>query len=228
MDHAKVIDKICKCLRLSESGNPYEAALALRQAHRLMAAYGVSESELATARVTESGLDAGDAYSPPFWRLALANLVADAFDCRVLVQRRYGRRPAYRFLGLEYAPEVATYTFDVLLRQLEQARVEFCASLTDRDEAEQTRRGDVFCQAWLFRVGRTVADFAGNPAARAAVDAHIQAEYGETADLLREPVAPAADDYEDILSGMRAAHGVSLLRSMRNRRPVRGLIKAQA
>lgn len=227
MDHAKVIDKICKCLRLSESGNPNEAALALRQAQRLMTAYGISESELATARITEAGLDAGDAYSPPFWRLALANLVADTFDCRVLVQRRYGRRPVYRFLGLEYTPEVATYTFDVLLRQLEQARDGFCATLQGLEEAEQARRGEVFCQAWLFRVARTIAEFVGNPGARAAVDAHIRAEYGETADLLREPVAPAPEDYEDIMAGMRAAHGVSLLRSMHKQCPPRGLLKAR-
>ena len=33
MDQEKIIDKICKCLRLSESCNPNEAASALRQAH---------------------------------------------------------------------------------------------------------------------------------------------------------------------------------------------------
>lgn len=228
MEHRKIIDKICKCLRLSESGNPHEAAMALRQAHRLMQKYRVSEELVRKAVVEESVVDIGQAYTPPFWVLALANLVADTFDCRVFVARHYGRRPEYRFLGLDLTPELATYTFEVLLRQLTQAREEFVAGLTEVDEAEAQRRGDVFAQAWLFRVARTVENFASNSEVLAAVDAHIKAEHGEPVDLSGEPVAPENRDYEDILSGMRAANEVSLFRSLVDQPPLRGLVKALA
>jgi len=77
----KIIDKICKCLRLSESGNPNEAALALRQATRMMKKYGITDNQVMAAEVSESSTQAGQRYNPPFWALALANLVADAFQC---------------------------------------------------------------------------------------------------------------------------------------------------
>ena len=228
MEHRKIIDKICKCLRLSESGNPHEAAMALRQANRLMHKYRISEDLVRKAIVEESVVDVGQAYTPPFWVLALANLVADTFDCRVFVARHYGRRPEYRFLGLDLSPELATYTFEVLLRQLTQAREEFIANLALEDEMESRRRGDVFAQAWLFRIARTVENFASNTEVLAAVDAHIQAEHGDTVDLSREPAQPENGDYEDILSGMRAANEVSLFRSLVNQPPLRGFVKALA
>ena len=228
MEHRKIIDKICKCLRLSESGNPHEAAMALRQANRLMQKYRINEELLRKAVVEESVVDIGQTYTPPFWVLASANLVADTFDCRVFVARHYGRRPEYRFLGLDLTPELATYTFEVLLRQLSQAREDFIAGLGLADATESGRRGDVFAQAWLFRVARTVVNFASNSEVLATVDAHIQAEHGETVDLTREPVAPENRDYEDILSGMRAANEVSLFRSLVNQPSLRGLVKALA
>ncbi len=228
MEHRKIIDKICKCLRLSESGNPYEAAMALRQAHRLMKKYRISEDLVREAIVAESVVDIGQAYTPPFWVLALANLVADTFDCRVFVARHYGRRPEYRFLGLDVSPELSSYTFEVLLRQLTEAREAFVSNVTEVDDTEVQRRGDVFAQAWLFRVAQTVRDFARNEAILASVDAHIHAAHGETADISQEP-APADDgDYEDILCGMRAANDVSLFRSLVNQPPLRGLNKALA
>ena len=228
MEHRKIVDKICKCLRLSESGNPHEAAMALRQAHRLMQKYRISEELVRKAIVEESVVDVGEAYTPPFWVLALANLVADTFDCRVFVARHYGRRPEYRFLGLDLTPELASYTFEVLLRQLTQAREEFIAGLAGDEQAEARRRGDVFAQAWLFRVARTVESFASNMELLATVDAHIQAEHGETANLSREPARPENSDYEVILCGMRAANEVSLFRSLINQPPLRGLMKALA
>lgn len=228
MEHRKIIDKICKCLRLSESGNPHEAAMALRQAHRLMQKYRISEELVRKAIVEESVVDIGQAYTPPFWVLALANLVADTFDCRVFIARHYGRRPEYRFLGLDLIPELATYTFEVLLRQLIQVREEFIASLALEAAAESQRRGDVFAQAWLFRVARTVENFASNTEVLGAVDAHILAVHGETVDLTREPVEPENGDYEDIVSGMRAANDVSLFRSLANQPAIRGLVKALA
>lgn len=228
MEHRKIIDKICKCLRLSESGNPHEAAMALRQAHRLMRKHRISEDLVREAIVAESVVDIGQAYTPPFWVLALANLVADTFDCRVFVARHYGRRPEYRFLGLDLSPELATYTFEVLLRQLTDAREEFIASVMDTDDTDAQRRGDVFAQAWLFRVVQTVRDFARNEEVLTRVDDHIQAEHGKTADLSREPAQPENADYEDILCGMRAANDVSLFRSLVNQPPIRGLAKVLA
>ncbi|MDY6979025.1 MAG: DUF2786 domain-containing protein [Pseudomonadota bacterium] len=218
MNNEKIIDKICKCLRLSESGNPNEAAAALRQAHRLMHKYRIGEDQILAAGVAEAVIDSGNRYNPPFWAVALSNLICEAFDCRVLVSRRYGRAPEFRFIGLEQAPRVAGYCFSVLYRQLEQAREAFIADLA---EADRERRGEVFVQAWLVRVARTVAEFSAHSATREAVDAYIRSHYGDAGEQwYQETLQTDSEDYDDILTGMRAGEQVTLFRSMaRSLRP---------
>lgn len=216
-NNKKIIDKICKCLRLSESGNPNEAALALRHATNMMKRYGISDAQILAADVSECTTQAGERYNPPFWALALANLVAEAFECRNLILRQYGRRPEFRFIGLGFKAEVATYSYTVLQRNLLRAIEEFELSIKDnniKDEIEIKRRIEVFAQAWLFRVGRTVSDFIGENADKAIIDEYIQEKYGDAAELAGEPIETQNADYEDILSGMRAANEVELFRSV--------------
>lgn len=213
----KIIDKICKCLRLSESGNPNEAALALRQATSMMKKYGISDAQVVAAEVTESVTQAGERYNPPFWALALANLVADAFECRNLISRRYGRQPEFRFIGLGFKTEVATYSYSVLHRYLVHAIEVFESSVRDscvKEDAESQRRIEVFAQAWLFRVGRTVSEFIGESADNKIIDEYIEEKYGETGEIIGEPTDTQQADYGDIISGMQAANEVELYRSV--------------
>ena len=158
-NNKKIIDKIYKCLRLSESGNPNEAALALRQASSLMKKHGISDAQVMAAEVNEGTAQAGERYNPPFWALALATLVAEAFECRNLILRQYGKSPEFRFIGLGFKAEVATYSYIVLHRHLSRAIEEFKLSAENNDDTEESRRVEVFAQAWLFRVGRTVTEF---------------------------------------------------------------------
>ena len=216
-NNKKIIDKICKCLRLSESGNPNEAALALRQATSLMNKYGVSDAQILAAEVTEGATFAGERYNPPFWALALANLVANAFQCRNLILRKYGRQPEFRFIGLGFKTEVATYSYTVLHRYLLRAIEKFTLSVEldgKTDTVEENRRIEVFAQAWLFRVGRTVSDFIGDETDKEIIDEYIQHKYGETAELSGIAVDTNNEDYDDILSGMRSADEVELYRSV--------------
>jgi len=219
MDQEKIIDKILKCLRLSESCNPNEAAAALRQAHGLMQKYQISEHQICASQVSEKAIEAQLSDSTPFWMLALLNLVADAFDCRGFVDRNFGARIEFRFIGIEPTPEVATYSFTVLLRSLEQARDAFVSELTEvGDENERERRIAVFMQAWLFRVARTVETFVSKKSVSEAVDSYVKTKYGDTTDVLPEQPAaePQEQDYGDILSGLRAADAVSLFTPVEN------------
>lgn len=213
----KIIDKICKCLRLSESGNPNEAALALRQATSMMKKYAITNTQIMAAEVAEGSVKIGERYNPPFWALALANLVAEAFECRNLILRQYGRSPEFRFIGLGYKAEIAAYSYAVLHRNLLQAIDDFESSIKtvkDFDEIESARRTEVFAQAWLFRVGRTVSEFIDNEAEKVIIDDYIQEKYGKTAELSGQPTSTETADYDDILSGMKAANEVELYRSV--------------
>ncbi len=214
MERQKVLEKISKCLRLSASCNANEAAAALRQARRLMKKYHVTDEQVQAALVEEECAHYGSSFNPPFWALALSDIVSRAFDCRVLIARRFGHQPEYRFIGMECAPAIATYTFTVLYRKLEQAREDFIADNGGEEDEENRRRGDVFAQAWLFRVAGKVAEFVVNPETRDAINHYVQERYGKTAEFVPQPEAPATEDYEDILCGMRAAEEVALYRCM--------------
>ncbi|MDH5570497.1 MAG: DUF2786 domain-containing protein [Gammaproteobacteria bacterium] len=226
MDQQKIIDKISKCLRLSESCNPNEAAAALRQARLLMDKHNISEMDIRAAHMDESSAEQGLHFNPPFWALALSDIVAKCFDCRVLIARRYGKQPEYRFIGLDCAPSIASYTFTVLYRKLDQARSTFTPEQETRDEAENNRRKDVFAQAWLFRVASKVKEFVADEIVRKAVDEYVRDVYGNTEALIQDPVETGNKDYKDILSGMRAAEEVELYHSMSSLFPQALLMKS--
>lgn len=218
MDKQKVLDKISKCLRLSASCNPNEAASALRQARSLMKKYHVSDDQIQILLVEEESAYYGSQFNPPFWALALSDIVSRAFDCRVLIARRFGCQPEYRFIGMDYSASIATYTFTVLYRKLEQARAAFIQDNEGLDdEVESSRRGDVFAQAWLFRVAAKVAAFVVNPVTRRLLNRYVKERYGDTGEFILDPVVTETADYEDILCGMKAAGEVALYRSMSER-----------
>ena len=228
MDRQKIIDKICKCLRLSESCNPNEAASALRQAHGLMKKHNVTEDQILANDVSETAVESISRYNPPYWVLALSNVVAQAFECRVFVSRRFGRRPELRFIGMEISPEIASYTFNVLYRQLKQARRDFIYELGIDDRSEKDRRADIFAQAWLFRVAHLVSEFACTPKAKEKIDSYIYENYGDIPDLAEKPADTEVKDYDDILSGMKAADEVALYRAMDTVFPAQLLVRKPA
>lgn len=218
MKQAKIIEKICKCLRLSESCNPHEAAAAIRQAHGLMRKYGISEQQVLIGHVAESSVESGLKHKPPFWSLALSNVVANSFGCRAYISRKAGQQTQFRFIGIGHAAEISGYTFKVLHRGLRQARQQFIQQLALEDKTEKTRRGDIFAQAWLFRIAQLVADFSGEEQNKAIVEEYVKQHYGVPTEMRSTAKATDKPDYHDILSGMQAAAGVDLFRPMQGQK----------
>ncbi len=217
VETGKIIDKIYKCLRLAESCNPNEAASALRQAQGLMRKYGISEELVSTAPVAEASVAAGERYNPPFWLMALSELVACAFQCRVYLLRAFGRQTRLKFIGLGAAPEIASYTFMVLQRRLADARAAFRRRLDgEEDEAEAERQADVFAQAWLYRVAAQISQFAEDGEAQQAIDKYIEVHYGQVRDAPRDPTETVSGDILAINCGLRAGEDVRLFRPVRH------------
>lgn len=127
-----IINKIKKCLALASSSNPNEAAIALRQAKKLMALYGFSFEDI-------NNLQSGDIQeldfmtvkgksSTPKYLAVLANYCAKTFNCEAfefpfiengkVVQKM-------KFIGLKGYPDVAKYCLDYLLLQLDASLKEF-------------------------------------------------------------------------------------------------------
>jgi hypothetical protein len=213
MEKSKIIDKIQKCLRLSQSGNANESALALKQAQALMRKYGIAEAEVKDTSVAEATASSAGYYNPPYWAIALSELVARAFDCRAYVSQ-CEQGPEFRFIGAGASAEVSAYTFTVLFRQLRYARRQYLHELEMADTLERSRRGNVFAQAWLYRIAQTVAEFVTDPDVEAVIDAYVQERYGEPLASERSPASIDTKDYEIIMSGMKAADHVLLCRPM--------------
>jgi len=186
--------------------------MAIRQAHALMKKYGVSEYQVQIGHVCESQVQSNHTYTPPFWSLALSNVVADAFGCRAYISRKAGQKTGFRFIGIGPAAEISAYAFNVLHRRLRQARRRFIRRLDLEDKPEKTRRGDVFAQAWLFRISQLVTDFSGAEQNKAVVEQYVHRHYGVATEMQATAKTMGGPDYQDIVSGMQAAAGVSLFR----------------
>jgi hypothetical protein len=169
MNREQALAKIKKCLALAKSSNPHEAAAALRQAQKLMAAFGVTETDVSLADVMEAAAPARlNTFTP--WETNLAHMIAEAFGCEhfsknsrhltrslCLVKKR-----EYIFVGVGAAPQVASYAYDVLSRQCARDRLAHirkqpknCKPIT------KTSRGDQFALGWVYGVRELVESFAG-------------------------------------------------------------------
>jgi len=225
----KIIDKICKCFRLAESANPHEAAAALRQAVRLMQKYDVSEEQIqsyeqSVNQMNESAVNSCATSKPAYWIIALSNLVAETFECRVYISRKFQSKPDFIFIGVDKRPEIAGYLYTILYRSLGRARAQFMKSIT-RDYAiepgveavrERRRRANVFAQAWLFRVTAKLEMFKNNKkmAVKQPVDDYVSDKYGETFDYQQNHEQTDSPDYNDIIVGMKSAEKINLFQPL--------------
>lgn len=228
----KILGKIKKCLALASSDNPNEAATALRQAHALMAAHGVSAEQITMADIgQEAAKSRTMARSKPAqWECALAAVVGRAFGCQLMLRRAPLRRGlkaplndgAYIFVGVQAQAQIASYTFDVLARKCKKARATWIKgeleglSRVRGGKHMATGLGDEFALGWVHKIAAVVQDFAQPENVTLAIKNFIQAQTNkETGDdeLARKP---RTDDerIRDIARrhGMQAAQGESLHR----------------
>lgn len=228
----KILGKIKKCLALSGSSNPNEAATALRQAHALMEKHGVSAHEITMADIGEARAESKTMSrdKPAHWETRLAALVGKAFGCQIMVHRSvlpkglgHVNEGHYIFVGLKQQAEVAAYTATVLMRKCKIARQQWLnenfAGIgvgIKGVKAKKTRMADMFAEGWVEAIGRLVADFASAPEVEAAIKRHIDeqssGDEAPTRAVSRKDVG--RQEYAAAAMGMQAAKGERLFRPM--------------
>ncbi len=160
MAEKKILEKIRKCLALAKSSNPHEAAAALRQAHKLMAANNVSEQDIDLLSVKSARANVGRARKPPKWQHLLVGVICEAFSVDAIFRSGFLQKETeVEFIGIDEAPEVASYAYDVLRRQLTRDRAEHVRKQKRCKPATKSRRGDLFAEQWVAAVYSVVADF---------------------------------------------------------------------
>lgn len=154
--NSSVMEKIRKCLALSESSNEHEAAAAMRQARKLMEKHGLSSEAMNIFKIKEESMETK--YSnPPAWFLMLGQVIAKAFQCSI-----YTTHKKFIFVGKDACAEVARYSFDVLHRQLVFQKNKFLNSEKVIFAAAAVKRkiGQAYCEGWICGVGAIVDEFA--------------------------------------------------------------------
>lgn len=161
MSH-KALEKIKKCLALAKSSNPNEAATALRQAQALMKKYGVTDETLELSDVESCTVSAGDGKKPPNYIAMLITLVKQAFAVDAVYKSHQDffdstYKSNVDFIGFNEAPEIASYAYDVLLRQLKKGRSDYLKTLNSRlKRTTKIKRGDLYAEGWIVAVRKQV------------------------------------------------------------------------
>lgn len=158
LNREKALRRIEKCLALSASANPNEAATALRQAHKLMQEYGLSQGDLEANTMGSLFFDSGFKRIPA-WALLVISLCADAFGCVNFVSS--GGRIVY--VGDKDHIAIARYAYDVVMRQLKSNLKSFQADNIEYILASVGRKKKLsqsYCEAWASAADDVVTEFA--------------------------------------------------------------------
>lgn len=147
MSSEKIVDKIRRLLRLSESPNVNEAAAAEARAQELMARHRIEAAMLDESADDEGIVDHRDAPLEESkrlrpWKIELAAVLARANGCRIYVQERR-REDAVVLVGRSEDAELVRAMYGEMVKRVE--------SLTRANGAGRDR---AFCNA--FRLGVVV------------------------------------------------------------------------
>lgn len=161
MTREEAILKIKKCLALAKSANENEAAIALRQAQSLMREYQIDPDLL---DIVEAKCESKATKTPSTWETYLVKTISAAMQCKPLFSQGYsgfGIKSQWIFIGVDPAPEVAAYAFEVLYRQVNKARKNFIEITLKRVTVKKnkTRRADLFCEGWVESVRGLITNF---------------------------------------------------------------------
>lgn len=147
------MDKIKKCFNLAKSSNANEAANALAMAKKLMQKYGLTNEDIEFIEMGETTSKSRIQNNPVAYVSVLVTEIAKSFQViPILVSETYvGSYP--QFIGRKDAAMMAAYAFDVIYRQLLQARKQHLSTLNPRLlKKNKTIRADRFCEGWVVAV----------------------------------------------------------------------------
>lgn len=223
MNRDQALSKIKKCLELAKSSNPHEAAAAMRQAQKLMAEHGVTETDAQLSDVSAK-LCSTRTKSQPLWEARLANAIADAFGCstiwlrsdKLLPSLRWVREHQLGFIGVGAAPEIAGYAWDVLSRQCAKSRLEHIRAQPARCKPiTLTARGDEFARGWVYGVREKIERLAGTERNDLLIEQYKSARWPDSTTFTAKNRASGRNvSHNDLHRGIHAGAQVELNRGV--------------
>lgn len=165
-DKQKALDKIQKCLSLSKSTNPHEAAQALKQAYALMRKHDISESVAVDCGdlIVGNELAATKTNKIANWVNYLINVIQDIFSVVSTAShycdyKYYGGRLKHKttlvFHGERGDVAIAEYAFTFLLRLLKKNRSDYYDQLNPL-KPNRTQLADQYAIGWCIGVNKAL------------------------------------------------------------------------
>ncbi len=228
MNKKDVIEKIKKCLALSKSANQHEAATALRQAQAMMEKYNIDADDAELLGIQEAFITGSGSKTPTVFEAVLANSIAKIMDCKVLLNHdiqitaQLGFKKVHRwlFIGFDPAPEIASYAFDVLYRQLKKARLTYISTQLGRVKVKtnKVKRADLFCEGWVIEATKHVSNLKPNENKLNQIDEYIKSkrktQNGEAKDRNKKTNTNADRYQNDLHAGRQAGKEAQLNQAM--------------
>lgn len=168
-----ILRKIKRCMDLSKSSNPNEAAMAFKQMQALMQKHGVTHSEILASDVTQHETKLNVKKRPAKWVLNLHTVIGQALDCHSLIRTGGNDKAGLVYLGVGSTPEIASYAFEVLHRSLLKDRKAFIdEELWRFKSSNKTKHADAFCNGWVSSVYSKVKNLSPNVQVEEKINAY--------------------------------------------------------
>lgn len=214
---SKIIDKIRKCLKLGKDGGAteHEAAAAMRQAQKLMQEHQISELDILAAEASEQRSKASARERPAQWECNLAAHCARVFACKTLFDVGW-KNTDWVFTGTGPNPEIAKFSFDVLLRQCKAARKVYANTALKRCKpATRIKRADVYCIAWVHEAVGKLATLTRTEQQEKAIAAYYESKAIKTQKLKANDRNQGKKlNGADIMAGLSAGSNAQLHNGM--------------
>ena len=174
----KLTERLKKCLALSASPEPHEAAAALRQAQKIMAELGITEDELDGLDTTDTVVKTREGFGKCLVMSHLANMISKAFGTKHVFERNPGsaNRLNVRYFGPKGRVMLAEYSHKVVWRAMQSSWDE---QLVIRPQLKgNTGKRQAFYLGWLQAVVHKIEAIAPTEAEERAIERAIAKAYG--------------------------------------------------
>lgn len=211
--YAKAIDKIKKCLELSNSSNPHEAQVALERAKKLMAKYGINDKDVYISGVFEANTQELVPSKIPTYMSRLAQRLCNHYGLRVLHSPdKIGDKKVWRFsfYGQKDKAEMAAYAYDVVIRLAEQSRRLYMATLPNYlYKAEKNKRGDSFILGWIQQATDNISNEEIDNEVQKKIEAYFDKNFGKLSKR-KSHTRKGANHDRDFKQGVKSSEGFNL------------------
>ena len=215
MDREKALRKLKACLALSKSPEPHEAAAAMRQAQKLMEAFGLEQDDVEAAEFGSEKvacpIQAND--KVPMHLNQLVYLIKTAFGVTAVVEREVrisDESFAIRYFGPLSRLQLAAYTHTVIYRAMNLSWAKHLEAKPYLKKEKGARMG--FFLGWLDAIQDQITALAMTDDEKRRTDVVKQNHYGNSLVKGKTNNMRVAGDTEN--AGRAAGAGFALHRPM--------------